>query len=136
RVHMLGTSGTVTTIAGVFLELPRYDRRRVDGCWMSDAEVTGVIERLLGWSYEDRVANACIGAERADLVLAGCAILDAMRRAFPSRRLRVADRGLREGMLVQMMREDGVWDRGGNGAGLRWLPRLSSPPRRGAPISP
>src|SRR5499433_2923806 len=119
RVHMLGTSGTVTTIAGVFLELPRYDRRRVDGCWMSDAEVTGVIERLLGWSYEDRVANACIGAERADLVLAGCAILDAMRRAFPCRRLRVADRGLREGMLVQMMREDGVWDRGGNGAGLR-----------------
>jgi exopolyphosphatase/guanosine-5'-triphosphate,3'-diphosphate pyrophosphatase len=113
RVHMLGTSGTVTTIAGVFLNLPRYDRRRVDGCWMSDAEVTGVIERLLAWSYEDRVANACIGVERADLVLAGCAILDAMRRAFPCQRLRVADRGLREGMLVQMMREDGVWDRRG-----------------------
>ena len=72
-------------------------------------EVTRVIERLLTWSYEDRVANACIGAERADLVLAGCAILDAIRRAFPCRRLRVADRGLREGMLVQMMREDGVW---------------------------
>jgi len=109
RVHMLGTSGTVTTIAGVFLDLKRYDRRRVDGCWMSDVEVDGVIERLLGWTYEDRVANACIGAERADLVLAGCAIFDAMRRAFPCRRLRVADRGLREGMLVQMMRDDGVW---------------------------
>lgn len=116
RVHLLGTSGTVTTIAGVFLDLKRYDRRRVDGCWLSDAEITGVIERLLRWSYADRVANACIGAERADLVLAGCAILDAMRRAFPCRRLRVADRGLREGMLVQMMREDGVWDRGGTGA--------------------
>jgi exopolyphosphatase/guanosine-5'-triphosphate,3'-diphosphate pyrophosphatase len=111
RVHMLGTSGTVTTIAGVHLDLKRYDRRRVDGCWMTDDEVTGVIERLLTWTYEDRVANACIGAERADLVLAGCAILDAMRRAFPCRRLRVADRGLREGMLVQMMREDGVWGR-------------------------
>ena len=65
---------------------------------------------LLDMSYEDRVANPCIGAERADLVLAGCAIFEAIRRAFPCQRLRVADRGLREGMLVQMMREDGVWD--------------------------
>ena len=56
-----------------------------------------------------RVANACIGAERADLVLAGCAILEAIRRAFPCRRRRVADRGLREGMLVRMMRADGMW---------------------------
>jgi exopolyphosphatase/guanosine-5'-triphosphate,3'-diphosphate pyrophosphatase len=109
-LHMLGTSGTVTTIAGVYLELPRYERRRVDGCWMSDRQITGVVERLLDMSYEGRVANPCIGAERADLVLAGCAILEAIRRAFPCRRLRVADRGLREGMLVQMMREDGVWD--------------------------
>jgi exopolyphosphatase/guanosine-5'-triphosphate,3'-diphosphate pyrophosphatase len=113
HIHLLGTSGTVTTIAGVHLELRRYERRRVDGCWMVDNEVTRVIERLLAWSYEDRVANACIGAERADLVLAGCAILDAIRRAFPCQRLRVADRGLREGMLVEMMREDGVW--GGDG---------------------
>ena len=82
---MLGTSGTVTTIAGVYLELPRYERRRVDGCWMSDAQVTGVVERLLAMSYEGRVANPCIGAERADLVLAGCAILEAIRRAFPVR---------------------------------------------------
>ena len=110
---MLGTSGTVTTIAGVHLDLKRYDRRRVDGCWMTDVEVTGVIERLLSSSYEDRVANGCIGSDRADLVLAGCAILDAMRRALPCRRLRVADRGLREGMLVKMMREDGVWGRAG-----------------------
>jgi exopolyphosphatase/guanosine-5'-triphosphate,3'-diphosphate pyrophosphatase len=110
-LHMLGTSGTVTTIAGVYLELPRYERRRVDGCWMSDEQVSGVVEQLLAMSYESRVANPCIGAERADLVLAGCAILEAIRRAFPCRRLRVADRGLREGMLVQMMREDGVWGR-------------------------
>jgi exopolyphosphatase/guanosine-5'-triphosphate,3'-diphosphate pyrophosphatase len=108
-LHMLGTSGTVTTIAGVYLDLPRYERRRVDGCWMSEAQVTGVVERLLAMDYEGRVANPCIGAERADLVLAGCAILEAIRRAFPCQRLRVADRGLREGMLVQMMREDGVW---------------------------
>jgi exopolyphosphatase/guanosine-5'-triphosphate,3'-diphosphate pyrophosphatase len=108
-LHMLGTSGTVTTIAGVYLELPRYERRRVDGCWMNEQQVTDVVERLLGMSYEGRVANPCIGAERADLVLAGCAILEAIRRAFPCKRLRVADRGLREGMLVQMMREDGAW---------------------------
>jgi len=109
-LHMLGTSGTVTTIAGVYLELPRYERRRVDGCWMSENQVTGVVERLLAMSYEQRVANPCIGGERADLVLAGCAILEAIRRAFPCERLRVADRGLREGMLVQMMREDRVWE--------------------------
>jgi exopolyphosphatase / guanosine-5'-triphosphate,3'-diphosphate pyrophosphatase len=60
-------------------------------------------------TYQERVANACIGSERADLVLAGCAILEAIRRAFPCPRLRVADRGLREGILVKMMREDGVW---------------------------
>jgi exopolyphosphatase/guanosine-5'-triphosphate,3'-diphosphate pyrophosphatase len=108
-MHLLGTSGTVTTIAGVHLLLPRYDRRRVDGCWMHEHEVTAVIDRILDMTYEERAANSCIGNERADLVLAGCAILEAIRRAFPCPRLRVADRGLREGMLVQMMRDDGVW---------------------------
>jgi exopolyphosphatase / guanosine-5'-triphosphate,3'-diphosphate pyrophosphatase len=107
-MHLLGTSGTVTTLAGVHLNLPRYDRRRVDGIWMKDAEVTRTIARLLGMSYQQRAANNCISVERADLVLAGCAILDAIRRAFPLPRLRVADRGLREGMLVEMMREDGA----------------------------
>ena len=108
-IHLLGTSGTVTTIAGVHLNLKRYDRNRVDGCWMKADEIDDVTERLLAMSYEERAASPCIGVERADLVLAGCAILDAIRRAFPSPRLRVADRGLREGMLVQMMREDDVW---------------------------
>ncbi len=112
-LHMLGTSGTVTTIAGVHLDLKRYDRSRVDGCWMNAQEINTVVERLLAMSYEERVASPCIGVERADLVLAGCAILEAIRRAFPCPRLRVADRGLREGMLVTMMREDGVWDGAG-----------------------
>jgi exopolyphosphatase/guanosine-5'-triphosphate,3'-diphosphate pyrophosphatase len=107
-MHMLGTSGTVTTLAGVHLNLPRYDRRRVDGVWMNDADVSATVAKLLGMSYRERVANNCISIERADLVLAGCAILDAIRNAFPMPRLRVADRGLREGMLVEMMREDGV----------------------------
>jgi exopolyphosphatase / guanosine-5'-triphosphate,3'-diphosphate pyrophosphatase len=107
-MHMLGTSGTVTTLAGVHLNLARYDRRRIDGIWMNDSDVTAVIQRLLGMSYQERAENNCISVERADLVLAGCAILDAIRDAFPLPRLRVADRGLREGMLVEMMREDGA----------------------------
>jgi exopolyphosphatase / guanosine-5'-triphosphate,3'-diphosphate pyrophosphatase len=107
-LHLLGTSGTVTTLAGVHLNLLRYDRRRIDGVWLSDADLTTIIARVLGMSYQERANNNCISAERADLVLAGCAILDAIRQAFPLPRLRVADRGLREGMLVEMMREDGA----------------------------
>ncbi|WP_245422021.1 Ppx/GppA phosphatase family protein [Alsobacter soli] len=112
RFHLLGTSGTVTTIAGVHLGLKRYDRRQVDGIWMNDADVSDVIEQLLNMSFEERAGNACIGSERADLVLAGCAILEAIRRNFPASRLRIADRGLREGILMQMMDEDGVWTSG------------------------
>lgn len=110
-LHLLGTSGTVTTMAGLHLALPRYDRRRVDGLWMQAAETDAVVERLLNMSYEERVAHSCIGVERADLVLGGCAILEAIRRVFPGDRLRVADRGLREGMLIEMMRADGVWSK-------------------------
>jgi exopolyphosphatase/guanosine-5'-triphosphate,3'-diphosphate pyrophosphatase len=108
-MHLLGTSGTVTTLAGVHLNLARYDRRRIDGVWMSDADLTATIARLRGMSYQERANNNCVSIERADLVLAGCAILDAIRNAFPLPRLRVADRGLREGMLVEMMREDGAF---------------------------
>ncbi|WP_342633422.1 Ppx/GppA phosphatase family protein [Notoacmeibacter ruber] len=110
--HLLGTSGTVTTLAGVFLDLDRYDRRRVDGIWMSSEQVSAMTERLLGWSFDERVGNPCIGADRADLVLAGCAILEAIRRTWPSERLRVADRGLREGILMELMTGDNAWRRG------------------------
>lgn len=111
RFHLLGTSGTVTTLAGIHLGLERYDRRRVDGLWMEDADVSAMSQRLQSWSFEERVANACIGAERADLVLAGCAILDGIRLTWPSERLRVADRGLREGLLTEMMSSDFAWRR-------------------------
>jgi exopolyphosphatase / guanosine-5'-triphosphate,3'-diphosphate pyrophosphatase len=111
-MHLLGTSGTVTTLAGVHLNLHRYDRRRVDGIWLEDAQISATIARLLRMSYRERAANHCISVERADLVLAGCAILDAIRKVFPLPRLRVADRGLREGMLVEMMREDGALSAG------------------------
>ncbi|MGH2342401.1 Ppx/GppA phosphatase family protein [Segnochrobactraceae bacterium EtOH-i3] len=109
RVHLLGTSGTVTTLAGVHLELPRYDRRRVDGVWLGAHDVDALITRVRAMSFADRVSNPCIGPDRADLVLAGCAILEAIRRRWPCRRLRVADRGLREGILMEMMTEDGVF---------------------------
>jgi exopolyphosphatase/guanosine-5'-triphosphate,3'-diphosphate pyrophosphatase len=109
--HMIGTSGTVTTLAGVYLNLPRYDRRQVDGLWMSAEEVTAMQDRLVGLDFEARAANPCIGPDRADLVLAGCAILEAIRRRFPASRMRVADRGLREGLLTEMMADDGVWRR-------------------------
>ena len=108
RFHLLGTSGTVTTIAGVHLNLPRYDRRAVDGLWLRGHEVDQAVARLRAMSYAERSSNACIGHERADLVLAGCAILEAIRAHFPAERLRIADRGLREGILTQMMREDFV----------------------------
>jgi len=107
--HLLGTSGTVTTLAGLFLDLDKYDRRRIDGIWMENCDVTRMTERLLSWDINRRIANPCIGQDRADLVLAGCAILDAIREIWPSERLRVADRGLREGILTELMFRHGAW---------------------------
>jgi exopolyphosphatase/guanosine-5'-triphosphate,3'-diphosphate pyrophosphatase len=84
----------------------------VDGLWLSNDEVSLMQSRLLSWDFAARSANPCIGPDRADLVLAGCAILESIRRRWPSPRLRVADRGLREGLLTEMMADDGVWRRG------------------------
>lgn len=104
--HLMGTSGTVTTIAGVHLDLKRYDRARVDGVWVTCEQVNDVTQNLLAMNYETRAAHPCVGRDRADLVLAGCAILEAIRRAWPSERLRVADRGLREGILLSLIGAD------------------------------
>jgi exopolyphosphatase/guanosine-5'-triphosphate,3'-diphosphate pyrophosphatase len=112
--HLLGTSGTVTTVGGIHLGLARYDRRRVDGMWMRRSEISAVMSGLLDTDLAERARNPCIGRDRADLVLAGCAILEAIRRAFPAEHLRIADRGLREGILMTMMREDKVWARRGH----------------------
>jgi len=112
NLHLLGTSGTVTTVAGIHLGLKRYDRARVDGCWLMIDEIKRVNAGLLASSYQERVAEPCIGHERADLVLAGCAILEAILRLWPAERLRVADRGLREGILATLMSEDGVYRAG------------------------
>ena len=112
--HYLGTSGTVTTLAGVHLELPRYDRRYVDGLWMEDEDIERMMVKIRGMDYETRRSNPCIGRERADLVLAGCAVFEAIRREWRCSRLRVADRGLREGILMQLMRADGFMQGRGN----------------------
>jgi exopolyphosphatase/guanosine-5'-triphosphate,3'-diphosphate pyrophosphatase len=86
-----------------------HDRRRVDGIWLSRGQIDSVIGTIMAMDYEARAKNPCIGRERADLVLAGCAILEAIRKVWPSERLRVADRGLREGILNELMHEAGVW---------------------------
>ncbi len=102
--HFLGTSGTVTSIAGIHLKLPRYRRDAVDGLWLSAEEVRGVTESLRVMTYDERAAEPCIGVERADLVVCGCAILDALLLEWPATRIRVADRGLREGVLAGLAR--------------------------------
>jgi exopolyphosphatase / guanosine-5'-triphosphate,3'-diphosphate pyrophosphatase len=103
-VQMLGSSGTVTTLAAVHLSLPRYSRRRVDGATLSFDELRCASRQLAQQSHEERAGHPCIGFERADLVLAGCAILEAICLLWPVGRLRVADRGIREGILLGLMR--------------------------------
>lgn len=102
EAHLLGTSGTVTSIAGVHLRLPRYQRSEVDGLWLTRAEAQSVANRLIAMTFAERAAEPCIGAERADLVVCGCAILEALLREWPSGRIRVGDRGLREGILADL----------------------------------
>ncbi|WP_316359773.1 Ppx/GppA family phosphatase [Devosia sp.] len=105
-VHLIGTSGTVTTLAGLHLGLERYERQKVDGLWMKRGEVDDTMKVLLAMPFDRRVAHPCIGRDRADLVLPGCAIFEAIRREWPTERVRVADRGLREGILISLMDAD------------------------------
>lgn len=101
--QMLGTAGTVTTVAGVHLGLARYDRARVDGVEITLDAVREVSRTLTGWNCAERAAHPCIGPARADLVVAGCAVLDAVCRTWPAARMRVADRGVREGILLRLI---------------------------------
>lgn len=105
ELQMLGTSGTVTTLAGIHCKLPRYDRSVVDGSYLDFDTVREISHRIAAMSYEERAASPCIGRERADLVIAGCAILEALCTLWPVGRLRVADRGLREGILFLLMHD-------------------------------
>jgi exopolyphosphatase / guanosine-5'-triphosphate,3'-diphosphate pyrophosphatase len=103
RVQMLGSSGTVTTLAGIHMALPRYTRALVDGSVLTFEQISVVSEHLAALDLAGRAANPCVGRERADLVLSGCAILDAICLTWPVGRLRVADRGVREGILFDLM---------------------------------
>ena len=108
QLELLGTSGTVTTLASVYLGLEVYDRRKVDGARVPVAGLMDVARRLVGVGMNDRAELPCIGPERADLVVAGCAVLEAIARIWPAETLSIADRGIREGILRQLMRQDGV----------------------------
>ena len=103
EAQMIGTSGTVTTLGGIHLELPRYNRNAVDGITMDFETLVGHSRALCKMSLQERAAEPCIGWQRADLVLGGCAILEAICHLWPVGQLRVADRGLREGMLMDML---------------------------------
>ena len=107
NIRLLGTSGTVTTLASVHLALPSYDRRAVDGLMMPADSMRAVNRMLSGMSFAERAELPCIGAERADLVVAGCAILEAIMDIWPAKTLGVADRGIREGILRSLMARDG-----------------------------
>jgi exopolyphosphatase / guanosine-5'-triphosphate,3'-diphosphate pyrophosphatase len=105
QVQMLGSSGTVTTLAGIQLGLPRYDRSQVDGVSLALADIEEIIRELVVMDPAERAKQPCIGPGRADLMMAGCAILQAICATWPVERLRVADRGVREGILVGLMEE-------------------------------
>lgn len=102
-VQMLGTSGTVTTLTGIHLRLPRYDRSQVDGRYLEFEAIDAINRELAALDWQGRAATPCVGPERADLVVAGCIILSAICRLWPVGRLRVADRGLREGILFELV---------------------------------
>ena len=106
ELRLLGTSGTVTTLASLHLELPQYDRRAVDGLIMPVEAMRAISTRLSGMDLDQRRQLACIGRERADLVVAGCAILETILDLWPAVRLGVADRGIREGILRSLMAAD------------------------------
>ena len=105
RAHLIGTSGAITSLAGLHLGLRRYERARVDGLWLTHGDCQAAAGRLLALGRVGRAAEPCIGPDRADLVLAGAAILQAVQELWPCERVRVADRGLREGLLMSLMAE-------------------------------
>lgn len=105
RGHIIGTSGTITSLAGIHLKLPYYQRDKVDGLWLRSADAVSVARDMGSRSFEDRAKEPCIGHDRANLLVAGCAITDVLCENWPSKMIRVADRGLREGMLIGLMQK-------------------------------
>ncbi len=105
NVQMLSTSGTVTTLAAIHLDLPHYDRSKIDGIKLSISDIRGATQTLMRMSPSQRAAHPCIGSSRTDFILSGCAIFEAIARTFPIDKITIADRGVREGIIVSLMRE-------------------------------
>jgi len=103
--HIIGTSGTITSLAGIHLKLPYYQRDKVDGLWLRTSDAIKVSRYMSSLSPLERAKEPCIGEERANLLVAGCAITDVICEIWPSKIIRVADRGLREGMLMGLMQQ-------------------------------
>ena len=110
--QIVGTSGTVTTVAASHLGLKRYDRNKVDGLTMSSLQIDAVVREYLALGPKGRMADPRIGRDRQTLIMSGAAILQALLRVWPTDRLSVADRGLREGLLYAQMSADGVLENG------------------------
>ncbi len=106
KVALVGTSGTVTTLAGVVLDLQRYRRPLVDGVVLSSKDAAAAVTKLRAMSINALAAHPCVGPDRSEFVLPGCAIYAAIARLWPADKVVVADRGLREGMLLRMMRAE------------------------------
>ena len=103
EVQIIGTSGTVTVLGAVHLNLPRYNRAAVDGISMSGEEIDKVITRIKNMGHEGRCRHSCIGKQKADLTIAGCTIIEALTSFWPISEITIADRGIREGILLDMM---------------------------------
>lgn len=105
RGHLIGTSGTITSLAGIHLKLPYYQREKVDGLWLRSIDAVRIARDMASKSPKERAKEPCVGEDRARLLVAGCAITDVICEMWPSKMIRVADRGLREGMLMGLMQQ-------------------------------
>lgn len=103
EIQVIGTSGTVTVLGAVHLNLPRYNRSAVDGLSLSGADLAKVIQKIKNIGDEGRCHHPCIGPQKADLTIAGCAIIEALITFWNVSEITVADRGIREGILLDLM---------------------------------
>lgn len=103
HVQLLSTSGTVTTLAAIHLNLNRYDRSKIDGIELPFTDMRGAVRKLLAMSPSERYHHPCIGSQRADYIISGCAILEAIHRVWPFLHLTIADRGVREGIIMSQV---------------------------------
>ena len=106
NVQLLSTSGTVTTLAAIHLDLPRYDRSKIDGITLSVKDVRATTKRLLDMKQYERFNHPCIGADRADFILSGCAIFEAISTLWPTEYITIADRGVREGIILSLLEKN------------------------------